>query len=161
PGKSSSVRGNIVRIREGDVVTIHMWFPLTGPYRCASLAESAAIRRCRSSHRHRRACRLSFWRPNHIDELDFSRRLIRAAIPAATGWRSPPSPKKKRRGGYDQETIGTVMTKLTIILWAILGAFVLLSTDATIAQPNSLDDIYTTRTVVTGTDERSRPLGFR
>ena len=73
----------------------------------------------------------------------------------------PPSPKRKGRRGYGQETIGTVMTKLTIILWATLGAFVLLSTDATIAQPNSLDDIYTTRTVVTGTDERSRPLGFR
>src|SRR5262249_39977373 len=151
PGKSSSVRGNFVRIRKGDVVTIHMWFPLTGPYRCATLAESAAIRRCRSTHQHRRACRLSFGRPNHIDELDFSRRLVRTAIPLR--WMAkPPSPKRKPRRRYGQETIGTVMTKLTIILWAILGAFVLLSTDAAIAQPNSLDDIYTTRTVVTGTD---------
>jgi hypothetical protein len=34
-------------------------------------------------------------------------------------------------------------------------------TDDSIAQPNSLNDIYTTRAVVTGKDERNRPLGFR
>jgi hypothetical protein len=30
-----------------------------------------------------------------------------------------------------------------------------------VAQPDSLDDVYTTRAVVTGKDERNRPLGFR
>src|SRR5215475_10400762 len=34
-------------------------------------------------------------------------------------------------------------------------------TSASVAQPDSLDDIYTTRAVVTGKDERNRPLGFR
>lgn len=48
------------------------------------------------------------------------------------------------------------MTKLTIAL-----CIVLLWTDTTIAQPSSLDDLYTTRAVVTGTDERNRPLGFK
>ena len=48
------------------------------------------------------------------------------------------------------------MAKLTIAL-----CIVLLWTDATIAQPSSLDDVYTTRAVVTGADERNRPLGFK
>jgi hypothetical protein len=48
------------------------------------------------------------------------------------------------------------MVKLAITLWA----FVILWTDASIAQPDSLDDLYTTRAVVTG-DERNRPLGFK
>lgn len=43
----------------------------------------------------------------------------------------------------------------------VLGAFVALSPGASIAQPASLDDLYTTRAVVTGSDERNRPLGFR
>jgi uncharacterized protein len=30
-----------------------------------------------------------------------------------------------------------------------------------VAQPGGLDDLYTTRAVVTGTDERNRPLGFK
>ena len=47
--------------------------------------------------------------------------------------------------------------KLTFALWA----FAVLWTDASIAQPDSLDDVYTTRTVVTGKDERNRPLGFK
>jgi hypothetical protein len=47
------------------------------------------------------------------------------------------------------------VAKLTIAL-----CIVLLWTGATIAQPSSLDDVYTTRAVVTGTDERNRPLGF-
>jgi hypothetical protein len=34
-------------------------------------------------------------------------------------------------------------------------------TDCSIAQPDSLDDVYTTRAVVTGQDERNRALGFR
>lgn len=47
--------------------------------------------------------------------------------------------------------------KFTMALWA----FVVLCTDASIAQPDSLDDLYTTRAVVTGKDERNRPLGFK
>jgi hypothetical protein len=48
------------------------------------------------------------------------------------------------------------VAKLTIAL-----CIVLLWTGATIAQPSSLDDVSTTRAVVTGTDERNRPLGFK
>lgn len=33
--------------------------------------------------------------------------------------------------------------------------------DGSIGQPGSVSDIYTTRAVVTGTDERNRPLGFK
>src|SRR5262249_25998216 len=47
--------------------------------------------------------------------------------------------------------------KLAITLWA----FIVLCTVASIAQPDSLDDVYTTRAVVTGKDERNRPLGFK
>jgi uncharacterized protein len=46
---------------------------------------------------------------------------------------------------------------MTIALWA----FVVLWASASTAQPASLGDIYTTRAVVTGTDERNRPLGFK
>jgi hypothetical protein len=49
------------------------------------------------------------------------------------------------------------MVKLTIGLWV----FVCLWTSASVAQPDNLDDDYTTRTVVTGKDDRNRPLGFR
>jgi hypothetical protein len=49
------------------------------------------------------------------------------------------------------------MVKLTIALWI----FAALWTDVSIAQPDSLDDIYTTRAVVTGKDERNRPVGFK
>jgi hypothetical protein len=56
-----------------------------------------------------------------------------------------------------QRTISREVVKLTIALWV----FVLLWIDSSIAQPGSLDDIYTTRAVVTGKDERNRPLGFR
>jgi hypothetical protein len=56
-----------------------------------------------------------------------------------------------------QQTFGRDMVKLTIGLWV----FVCLWTSALAAQPDSLDDIYTTRAVVTGKDERNRPLGFR
>jgi hypothetical protein len=49
------------------------------------------------------------------------------------------------------------MVKLTIALWV----FAALWTDISIAQPDSLDDIYTTRAVVTGKDERNRPVGFK
>jgi uncharacterized protein len=49
------------------------------------------------------------------------------------------------------------VTKLKIALWAL----VVLWASALAAQPDSLDDIYTTRAVVTGKDERNRPLGFK
>jgi uncharacterized protein len=39
--------------------------------------------------------------------------------------------------------------------------FIVLWTGSSVAQPGSLDDIHTTRAVVTGKDERNRPLGFR
>ena len=41
-----------------------------------------------------------------------------------------------------------------------LEAFVVLWPGASTAQPGSLDDLYTTRAIVTGSDERNRPLGF-
>jgi len=56
-----------------------------------------------------------------------------------------------------QQTIGRGMVRLTIGLWV----FVCLWTSTSVAQPDSLEDIYTTRAVVTGKDERNRPLGFR
>ena len=57
----------------------------------------------------------------------------------------------------DQQTIGGTTLKLAIALLAFLGLY----TVAPIAQPDSLDDVYTTRAVVTGNDERNRPLGFK
>ena len=47
------------------------------------------------------------------------------------------------------------MVKLTIALWI----FAALWTDVSIA--DNVDDVYTTRVVVTGKDERNRPLGFK
>jgi len=47
--------------------------------------------------------------------------------------------------------------KLTIALCV----FIVLWRDASIGQSGSFDNIYTTRAVVTGKDERNRPLGFR
>src|SRR5262249_40330355 len=41
-----------------------------------------------------------------------------------------------------------------------LGAIVLL-VRASIAQPDSHDDLYIARAIVTGSDERNRPLGFK
>jgi len=41
-----------------------------------------------------------------------------------------------------------------------LEAFVILWPGPSTAQPGSLDDLYTTRAIVTGSDERNRPLGF-
>jgi uncharacterized protein len=57
----------------------------------------------------------------------------------------------------DQSSIGRNVVKLTIAIWAL----VVLWAGGSTAQPNSLDDIYTTRAVVTGKDERNRPLGFK
>ncbi len=42
-----------------------------------------------------------------------------------------------------------------------LGAFVIFRSGVSIAQSDNLDDLYTTRSIVTGSDERNRPLGFR
>jgi uncharacterized protein len=56
-----------------------------------------------------------------------------------------------------QQTIGKDMVKLGIGLWV----FVCLCASASVAQPDSLEDVYTTRAVVTGKDERNRPLGFK
>jgi hypothetical protein len=56
-----------------------------------------------------------------------------------------------------QQAIGRSAVKLTIALWA----FLVLSTGVSVAQLDVLDDIYMTRAVVTGKDERNRPLGFK
>ena len=53
--------------------------------------------------------------------------------------------------------LAEMWVKLTIAL----SVFVVLWTDFSIAQPDSVDDVYRTRAVVTGKDERNRPLGFR
>jgi hypothetical protein len=46
------------------------------------------------------------------------------------------------------------MVKLTIGLWV----FVCLWTSASVAQPDNLDDVYTTRAVVTGKDGMTSPV---
>jgi uncharacterized protein len=56
-----------------------------------------------------------------------------------------------------QSKVSGNVIRLTIALCV----FIVLWTDSSIGQPGGLDDIYTTRAVVTGTDERNRPLGFR
>jgi hypothetical protein len=56
-----------------------------------------------------------------------------------------------------QQAIGRSAVKLTIALCALI----VLLTEASVAQPDSLDNVYTTRAVVTGKDERNRPLGFK
>jgi uncharacterized protein len=56
-----------------------------------------------------------------------------------------------------QQTVSRDVVRLSIIL----SVLVVLWIDASIAQPESLDDVYTTRAVVTGKDERNRPLGFK
>ena len=45
------------------------------------------------------------------------------------------------------------MVKLTIGLWV----FVCLWTSASVAQPDNLDDVYTTRAVATGKDDMTSP----
>jgi hypothetical protein len=55
-----------------------------------------------------------------------------------------------------QAAIGRNVVGLTIA-WCV---FIVLWSDASIGQPVGLDDTYTTRAVVTGKDERNRPLGF-
>ena len=56
-----------------------------------------------------------------------------------------------------QPKVSRNVTRLTIALCV----FIVFWADCSIGQPGGLDDIYTTRAVVTGTDERNRPLGFR
>ncbi len=56
-----------------------------------------------------------------------------------------------------QPKVGRNVIGLTIALCL----FIVVWTDSSIGQPGGLDDIYTTRAVVTGTDERDRPRGFR
>jgi hypothetical protein len=53
------------------------------------------------------------------------------------------------------------MSRNAVRLTIALCVFIVLWADSSIGQPGGLDDIYTTRAVVTGTDERNRPLGFR
>ena len=53
------------------------------------------------------------------------------------------------------------VSRNAIRLTIALCVFIVLWTDRLIGQPGGLDDIYTTRAVVTGTDERDRPRGFR
>ncbi len=48
-----------------------------------------------------------------------------------------------------------------IRLMIALCVLIVLWTDRLIGQPGGVDNIYTTRAVVTGTDERDRPRGFR
>jgi uncharacterized protein len=56
-----------------------------------------------------------------------------------------------------QPNVSRNVIRLTIVLCV----FIVLWADRLIGQPSGLDDIYTTRAVVTGTDERDRPRGFR
>src|SRR5215469_10715754 len=42
-----------------------------------------------------------------------------------------------------------------------LGGLIVFPPGASIAQQDGLADLYTTRAIVTGSDERNRPLGFR
>ena len=56
-----------------------------------------------------------------------------------------------------QAAIGRNVVGLTIAL----SIFIIFWPDASIGQPAGLEDIYTTRAVVTGKDERNRPLGFK
>ena len=53
-----------------------------------------------------------------------------------------------------QQAIGRDMVKLTIGLWA----FVCLWTSASVAQPDNLDDVYTTRAVATGKADMTSPV---
>jgi len=56
-----------------------------------------------------------------------------------------------------QAAIGRNVIGLTIALCV----FIVLWSDASIGQPGGFEEIYTTRAVVTGKDERNRPLGFK
>jgi hypothetical protein len=53
-----------------------------------------------------------------------------------------------------QQAIGRDMVKLTIGLWV----FVCLWTSASVAQPDNLDDVYTTRAVAPGKADMTSPV---
>lgn len=53
-----------------------------------------------------------------------------------------------------QQAIGRDMVKLTIGLWV----FVCLWTSASVAQPDNLDDVYTTRAAATGKADMTSPV---
>jgi uncharacterized protein len=53
------------------------------------------------------------------------------------------------------------MSRNAVRLMLALCAFTVLWSDGSIGQPGGVSYIYTTRAVVTGTDERNRPLGFK
>ena len=53
------------------------------------------------------------------------------------------------------------LTEMWVKLTIALSVFVVPWTDFSIGQPDRIEDVYTTRAVVTGKDERNRPLGFR
>jgi uncharacterized protein len=53
------------------------------------------------------------------------------------------------------------MSRNAVRLTLALCAFMVLWSDGSIGQPGGVSYIYTTRAVVTGTDERNRPLGFK
>lgn len=60
------------------------------------------------------------------------------------------------------ESVGQLNVSRNVIrLTIVLCVFIVLGADRLIGQPGGLDDIYTTRAVVTGTDERDRLRGFR
>jgi uncharacterized protein len=53
------------------------------------------------------------------------------------------------------------MSRNAVRLMLALCALMVLWSDGSIGQPGGVSYIYTTRAVVTGTDERNRPLGFK
>jgi uncharacterized protein len=53
------------------------------------------------------------------------------------------------------------IAKVAVRLTIALCAFIVLWSHPSLGEPGGLDDIYTTRAIVTGQDERNRPLGFR
>lgn len=53
------------------------------------------------------------------------------------------------------------MSRNVVRLTLVLCAFMVLCSDGSIGQPGGVSDIYTARAVVTGKDERNRPLGFK
>jgi uncharacterized protein len=62
-----------------------------------------------------------------------------------------------RRKTLGRQPIGRTALSVAVAFGAIMTARI----DVSMAQSGSLEDIYTTRAVVTGQDERNRPLGLR
>ena len=48
------------------------------------------------------------------------------------------------------------LAEMRVKLTIALSVFIVLWTDFSVAQPESVDDVYTARAVVTGKDERNR-----